>query len=647
MEIKKTKQTEAVQNKKIPHKKNSLSTEKEGTIPYLPGLGDVFSRDNLMTRTEPNNDKEIFGKFLENIQEAYFESDIAGNFTFFNNSVCRLLGYSVKDLVGRNYRHCTADRETARKVFLAFNRVYRTEEPLKELIWRITGKDDSERYIEVSVSLKKDSSGKPAGFSGIARDVTGRIRAQEALMASEENYRKIFEGATEGVYQTTPAGRYIIMNPAFAKMFGYASPHEMINSITNISRQIYVNPRDREEVERMLREHNKVEGYEAEVYHKNKTRFWISINIHTVRDAAGNILYFEGTSIDITERRLAQEKFHKVFMTTPDCIVISRMNDGLIIDVNTGFEEITGWKRNDALGKTSYEMNLWNNTADRHFMINELMSGRDVLHREFKFRRSDSSVGTGIYSARTININNEDSLIFILRDMTERKQTDEELQRTLDSLRKAFGTTIQVMISTIEMRDPYTAGHQKRSADVARAIATEMGLDQNIIDGIRIAGTIHDIGKLAIPAEILSKPTRLTNIEFSLIKEHPQVGYAMLKDIESPWPLAEMVYQHHERMDGSGYPRKLKGDEILMEARILAVADVVEAMASHRPYRASLGIEKAVEEIQKYRDILYDKNVVDACLKLFRENGYQITDIFANSTKKNIYKWDSSIKFKT
>ena len=139
-----------------------------------------------------------------------------------------------------------------------------------------------------------------------------------------------------------------------------------------------------------------------------------------------------------------------------------------------------------------------------------------------------------------------------------------------------------------------------------------------------MAGSIHDIGKLSIPAEILSKPTKLTNIEFSLIKEHPRSGYEMLKDVESPWPLAQIVYQHHERMNGSGYPRNLKGDEILMEARIMAVADVVESMASHRPYRPALGIDAALEEIEKNKGILYDNTVADACLRLFREKGYQL-----------------------
>jgi putative nucleotidyltransferase with HDIG domain len=215
-------------------------------------------------------------------------------------------------------------------------------------------------------------------------------------------------------------------------------------------------------------------------------------------------------------------------------------------------------------------------------------------------------------------------LLGISEDITEQKQAAEKLQNTLESLRKAMNTTIKVMVSTVEARDPYTFGHQIRSADLASAIATEMGLSQEKIEAIRMTGSIHDIGKISIPAEILSKPTKLSEIEFSLIKEHARKGYEMLKDVESPWPLAEIVYQHHERIDGSGYPRNLKGEEILMEARILSVADVVEAMASHRPYRAGLGIDIALNEIEKNRGIFYDNAVADACLRLFREQGFKL-----------------------
>ena len=207
----------------------------------------------------------------------------------------------------------------------------------------------------------------------------------------------------------------------------------------------------------------------------------------------------------------------------------------------------------------------------------------------------------------------------------KRREAEEQLQETLDRLKRAVGTTIQALESALESRDPYTAGHQSRSANLACAIAAEMGLSHDKIEGIHMAGIIHDIGKLSIPAEILTKPSKLTQIEYSLIKEHSRSGYDMLKDVESPWPLAQIVQQHHERMNGTGYPANLKGAEILIEARVLAVSDVVEAMASHRPYRPALGVEAALEEIEKNKGILYDDAVTDACLKLFREKNYQLS----------------------
>ena len=214
--------------------------------------------------------------------------------------------------------------------------------------------------------------------------------------------------------------------------------------------------------------------------------------------------------------------------------------------------------------------------------------------------------------------------IMNLRTHIERKQTEEKLQMTLEKLRKAMNGIIQAMTLAVEMRDPYTAGHQRRVADLARAIGEEMALNEEQIDGIRMAGTIHDIGKIHVPSEILSRPGKLPQIEFNIIKVHPQIGYEILKGIDFPWPIAQIILQHHERMDGSGYPNGLSGKEIILEARILAVADVVEAMSSHRPYRAALGIDDALEEISKNRGILYDPEVVDACLKLFKEKRYKL-----------------------
>ncbi|MFH7325886.1 HD domain-containing phosphohydrolase [Desulfurivibrio sp. C05AmB] len=209
-----------------------------------------------------------------------------------------------------------------------------------------------------------------------------------------------------------------------------------------------------------------------------------------------------------------------------------------------------------------------------------------------------------------------------LRIRAERDLIAYRHQHHAEILQKSLEQSIQAIASTVEARDYYTAGHQRRVADLAVAIGRELSLPEDKIHGLHLAGVVHDLGKIQIPSEILTKPTRLSDIEFMLVNTHPQVGYAILKDIEFPWPIAEIVFQHHEKMDGSGYPRGLKGGEILLEARIMTVADVVEAMASHRPYRPTLGTEQALAEIERGRGRQYDPLVVDACLRVFRERAF-------------------------
>jgi len=209
------------------------------------------------------------------------------------------------------------------------------------------------------------------------------------------------------------------------------------------------------------------------------------------------------------------------------------------------------------------------------------------------------------------------------RELAERKRAEREIQHNLEKVRKAMEGTIRAMACIVETRDPYTAGHQQRVTYLAHSIAREMGLSEERIEGIRMAGLIHDLGKIGLPAEILSKPGQINEPELSLVKTHPELGHNMLKTIDFPWPIAQMVLQHHERMDGSGYPLGLTGAEILLEARILAVADVVEAIASHRPYRPALGLKKALQEISRNSGILYDSEVVNVCLRLFVEQGFR------------------------
>ena len=208
------------------------------------------------------------------------------------------------------------------------------------------------------------------------------------------------------------------------------------------------------------------------------------------------------------------------------------------------------------------------------------------------------------------------------RAQAERKRAGEELRQSYLQLRRTLNETVYALATTAEKRDAFAVGHQQRVTRLACAIAKEMGLSEEQLDGIYMAGMIHDIGKISVPVEVLVKPIPLSDLEHGLMKAHSQVGHDILKTIEFPWPVAQIVLQHHERMDGSGYPQGLSGDDILLEARILAVADLVDIMTSRQPLRLALSIDEALEEITQNRGVLYDPEVVDACLKLFTEKGF-------------------------
>jgi PAS domain S-box-containing protein len=435
---------------------------------------------------------------IETMQEGYYEVNIKGNLTFFNESMREILGYEREELLGMNNRQYL-DEENASKVYQVHNRIYRTGEPVKNLEWQIVRKDGNGRDLEVSISLIRDGEGQPTGFRGIVRDTTDRKRAEESRRQAEERYHSIFDNAQEGIFRTTPEGKVILANAAMAKMMGYSTAEELVTSISNVVVQVYVNPEERAQIRKIIEEKGAVRNYDTKFYRKDGSIIWVSITIYAVRDEKGQILYYQGMTEDVSERK-----------------------------------------------------------------------------------------------------------------------------ESIERIRRALKATVQAIVVTVEARDPYTAGHQRRVSDLARAIATEMNLPTDKIDGIRTAAVIHDLGKISVPVEILTKPTKLTDLEFGIIKTHAQSGYDILKDLEFPWPIARMILEHHERVNGSGYPNRLLAEETLIESRILAVADVVESMASHRPYRPSLGIDAALKEIEKNKGTLFDANVVDACLRIFRENRYQL-----------------------
>jgi len=320
----------------------------------------------------------------------------------------------------------------------------------------------------------------------------------------------------------------------------------------------------------------------------------------------------------------SEERYRGVVENAHDAIYVKTQDDFLY--VNPAFEKLTGWENEEVCSK---EFNFWKtiHPEDLKFvkeMEEERKKGKEEASSyEFRIISKDSEIKA--VEANTIMICKDGIVkeIGILRDVTGRMQAEEERKNSFERLRRALEETVNALASAVEMRDPYTAGHQKRVTELARAIAIEMALPEGQIEGLRLACLIHDIGKIRVPSEILSKPGKLSHVDFGAIEIHPQVGYDILNSVEFPYPVAQIVLQHHERMDGSGYPWQLKGEEILLEARILAVSDVVEAIASHRPYRPALGKNKALEEISRNRGVLYDPKVVDACLKLFKEKSFK------------------------
>ena len=308
----------------------------------------------------------------------------------------------------------------------------------------------------------------------------------------------------------------------------------------------------------------------------------------------------------------SEEKYRTLFENTGTATMIIE-EDRTISMVNTQGEKLSGYSKDEIENKmkwTDFVIPEDREKMKKYHISSGKAGEKPPTEYEFSFIDRKGKVKDILLKIRMIP--NTKKSIASLMDITKHNISEERLKKTMDA-------AIDTISKIVEAKDPYTAGHQQKVSLLATAIAKELNLSPDKIEGIRIASLIHDIGKIGLPAEILSKPTKLTDIEFSLIKVHSQIGYNILKSIDFSYPVAKIVLQHHERLDGSGYPNKLKGDEILLEAKIIGVADVVEAMSSHRPYRPALGIDAALEEISKNKAILYDSKVVDACLKIFKK----------------------------
>jgi PAS domain S-box-containing protein/putative nucleotidyltransferase with HDIG domain len=567
-------------------------------------------------------------------------------FTYISPSVERLLGYSVEEAVATPVEQIVtpASFEKAMRV--------RDQEGNKEragefergrsvtLELELPRKDGSTVWTENRVSYLRDSDGSVVGYLGVSRDVVERKKSQEALQASEERFRTIFERSPIGAIVYDAEGMTVGANQACLEIFGLSDVAEMKGP------RLFDDPNLSDRARAKLRTGRTVmvEG-PLDLEQARGTGLYNSARSGTVHlsltvtplgvNKAGSPSGYLALVEDITERkkseealRASEERFRGLVETTSDWVwEVDRK--GVYTYASPRVGKVLGYDSQELLGKTPFDFMPQREARRVAAIFNSVVARQEP----FAFLENVCRHRDGhpvVMETSGVPFFAPDGTLLgyrgIDRDITERKRVGKQLEQSLKKLERTMESTIQAISTTIEARDAYTAGHQRRVTQLAGVIARDMSLPSAQIAGIRVAGLLHDIGKISIPTEILSKPGLLNDVEMSMIRTHPKVGYDILRSIEFEWPVAEIVLQHHERLDGSGYPSGIRRDEILLEARILAVADVVEAMSSHRPYRPAVGTDKALEEISRGEDTLYDPRVVRACLEAFTKHNFEFED---------------------
>jgi PAS domain S-box-containing protein/putative nucleotidyltransferase with HDIG domain len=545
--------------------------------------------------------------------------------TFVNNRMVNLLGYEYDEIMGRSLSFFLFEEDLPDFQEKASRRRQGIAERYER---RIRRKDSTILWAHVSATPIMDKEGLFRGSFAMFTDITERKEAEKALLESEKKYRSIFENAVEGMFQSTPDGQLITANPAMARIFGYATPEEMINQVHNIGLQLYSNEKDRRTFQQLLKEHGIAGGFEAPFYRQDGTVLWGTLNVRAVKDSDDNVFYYEGTLEDITPRKEAEEELKKseekyrnifenavmgIYQATPS---------GQYLSANPVLSRIHGYNSPEEMIESVADITQLYVDPSRRAELKRIINEQGFVKGfEIIMRRKDGSLHWVSNTSRAVRDEHGTILYYegTIEDITSRKSAEESVKQ----LKQTLLGTLHALSQSIEIREPGITGHHKRVSNLGSAIARAMGLADDMAESIRIAGLVHDIGNMSVPAEILSKPSRLSEMEYNFVKLHPRSGYDILKETGLPYPVAEIVLQHHERMNGSGYPQGLKGKEMLLEASILAVADVVEAMASTRPYRPARGIDAALDEIRKNKGTLYDAQAVDACLTLFKTKKFQ------------------------
>ncbi len=569
-----------------------------------------------------------YRRLFEDAPVGVFRSSVEGRPLMANPALVRMLGYSsLEELLNRDIEKEGYHSDTPRR---AFRECLEEEGEVRGFEAKWLKKDGSVLHVRESARALRDGDGRVVGYEGTVEDISDYKNAIGALLESEERFRQVTEAALVGVY-LVQGGKFRYVNPAFAEMFGYPAG-EIEDRLSSVD---LTHPEDRNlvagKVGARLSRSEEVGRYTFRGLRRDGTA------IHC--EALSRFIEFNGrpaimgTVMDITERKRAEDELRRTSERLQ--LQFDRMPIGCIlwdaefrvVSWNPAAERIFGFAFEEVRGTQPYDRIIPREVKPQIDGIwGRLLQGDDTAHSVNENLTRDGR--TILCQWTNTPLREPDGRILgvlsMVEDITERRRAEAALQESVGTLRRTLSTTITTMAKIVETKDPYTAGHQIRVAELAELIAREMALPPDRVQGLHMAAMIHDIGKIYIPAEILSKPGQLTRIEIDMIRTHPNFGAEVLKAVPFPWPISEMILQHHERIDGSGYPRGLKGEDILLEARILMVADVVEAMATHRPYRAARGLIQALQEIQDFRGRYYDAAVVDACLRVIRQGLFSV-----------------------
>lgn len=567
--------------------------------------------------------RRLFRLVENTFSEVYFFGGDDLRFEYANAAAVRNTGYSPEELFGMTPLDLKPEFDAESFARLLFPLLQGTVPHVRfQTVHR--RKDGSTYECDVLLQLLGDPGEK--SYAAIVRDVTDWKRAVRELAESEGRFKSLFEKNRSVMLLIDPdGGRILDANEAAVSFYGYSRKKLCSMRITDINLlspeevQAEMKRAEAGGKERFLFRHRLADGtgrdvevYSGPVSHQGRTLLYSIVHDVTERVAA--------------ERELAEKTalLNQLFENAPFAIFRSRVG-GELVRVNRAAQDLFGYLPEEMIGRTSDELIVPEDRKDeaQSYTV-QLHEARRKVAFESVRKRKDGSLMDVSFFGFPIQLGGEVIGGYgIYNDITARKEAERllresylEIHKQLLALRRSWNQTVHILASVVEARDPYTAGHQKKVAQLAGEIAAQMKLPDDQVDQVILAALVHDIGKVEVPSEILSKPGSLSPLELQLIRTHPEAGRRILSGLQTPWPLAEIIFQHHERLDGSGYPQGLSGDAILLEARIIAVADVVEAMTSHRPYRPAWQSEAVAAEMIRQRGIAFDADVVDAWLEI-------------------------------